>query len=64
MIHEGSWKFVNQTLATMKDVTENRPVPINSMVELIDGKQILLSSAEGGRLVQVQMVGGSGSTGV
>jgi hypothetical protein len=40
----------------MKDLTENKDVVLNSMVELTDGKKLLLSDEDGGRLVLVQMV--------
>jgi serine/threonine protein kinase len=56
VIHEGRWAFINQRLPALKDLTENKEIPIGSMVELIDGKQLLLSPEDGGRLVQVQMV--------
>jgi hypothetical protein len=49
----------------MKDLTEKRDIPpispgkeMESMITLSDGKQILLTSEEGGRVVQVQMVNG------
>lgn len=54
--HKGKWVFVNQNVPNMKDLTENKDVLIGSMVELKDGKQILLSRGEGGRLVFVQIV--------
>jgi hypothetical protein len=54
--HKSQWYFVNQTLPGMKDLTENKDVPPNSMVALTEGKQILLTSEPGGRLVQVQLV--------
>lgn len=50
------WVLVNQGLPFMKDVTENKLVPIGSMVELSDKKQILLSNDEGGRLAFVQLI--------
>lgn len=56
VFHQNKWVFVNQTLQNVKDITEDKNVPINSMVELIDGKRILLSPADGGRLTQIQMV--------
>lgn len=56
VLHQSKWVFVNQTLTAMKDVTEKQDVAVNSMVELTDGKQLLLSPEDGGRLVQVQMV--------
>lgn len=51
--HENKWVLVNQKLETMKDLTENKDVPINTMVELTQGKKLLLSSETGGRLVLV-----------
>ncbi len=53
--HENKWVFVNQKLTSMKDVTEDKPVPMGSMVELTDGKKILLSNEDGGRLFIVTM---------
>ncbi|HEY0058909.1 MAG TPA: kinase, partial [Flavisolibacter sp.] len=53
--HGGKWVFVNQKLHSMKDLTEDKPVPINSMVEITDGKRLLLSGEEGGRVVVVTM---------
>lgn len=54
--HNGRWCFVNQTLTGMKDLTAKQDVKIGTMVVLEDGKQLLLSPEDGGRLVQVQMV--------
>ncbi|MBC7795652.1 MAG: kinase, partial [Pyrinomonadaceae bacterium] len=58
VFHQNKWVFVNQTLPKMKDLTEDKDVPINSMVEITDGKKLLLSDEDGGRLVLVQMVNG------
>jgi len=55
----GKWLFVNQKLATMSDVTTAtaaKPIPVGGQVELIDGQQLMLDTANGGRLVRVQMV--------
>jgi hypothetical protein len=54
--HGNRWIFVNQTLADLRDITAGKSVPVGQALELSDGQQILLSSEEGGRLVQVQMV--------
>lgn len=51
--HKEKWYLVNQKLTGMKDLTDNRDIPINSMVELINGKKILLSNEEGGRLLLI-----------
>jgi serine/threonine protein kinase len=56
VLHGGRWVFVNQRLPDMKDVDEDKPVPIGTMVELADGKKFLLAGGEGGRLIHVQMV--------
>ncbi|RBQ08677.1 helix-hairpin-helix domain-containing protein [Pedobacter miscanthi] len=53
--HEGKWVFVNQTLTSMVDKTEDKPVPVNSMVELTDGKKLLLSKEDGGRVILVTL---------
>ncbi len=49
--YQNKWVLVNQTLTGMKDLTDQKNIPINSMVELINGKKILLSNDEGGRLL-------------
>jgi hypothetical protein len=48
---------VNQRLTTMKVLGEEEQIVApNSMIELKDGQQILLSPEDGGRLVHVQLV--------
>ncbi len=49
------WIFVNQTLTSLKDVSENIDIPIGGTVELSEGKKILLSKEDGGRLVFVTL---------
>jgi hypothetical protein len=56
VFHENKWKLINQQLPDLEDKTEGKKIPINQAVELTDGKQILLSKADGGRLVIVQLV--------
>ncbi|MDR2962833.1 MAG: kinase [Bacteroidales bacterium] len=58
VFHNNKWLFVNQTLTDLEDKTENRKIPIGQAVELTDGKQILLSKEEGGRLIVVQLANG------
>lgn len=53
--HQGKWVLVNQNLQGMKDLNENKEIPINSMVELTNGKKILLSNKEGGRLLYITL---------
>jgi serine/threonine protein kinase len=53
--HNGKWVLVNQKLTSLKDLTENKVIPINSMVEITDGKRLLLSSEDGGRVVLITM---------
>lgn len=52
----GKWHLINRQLTTMADKTDNKPIPPNSMVELTNGKQILLSSEPGGRLFIVTLL--------
>ena len=56
VFHQGKWLLINQTLAGLKDVTANQPVPPGQALELSDGQQVLLSPEDGGRLLHVQMV--------
>ncbi|MDR2499336.1 MAG: kinase [Tannerellaceae bacterium] len=58
VFHQNKWLLVNQRLHQMEDNTEKKPIPIGQAVELTDGKQILLSKEEGGRLAIIQMVQG------
>lgn len=53
--YQNKWVLVNQTLNGMKDLTDKKDIPINSMVELTDGKKILLSNEEGGRLLYITL---------
>jgi serine/threonine protein kinase len=55
VFHGGRWVFVNQRLLQLRDMTSNMPVPVNTMVDITDGKQ-LLNEEDGGRLMVVQMV--------
>lgn len=58
ILHKGSWWLVNERLTELTDVTTKTLIPVGGKVELKDGLQLLLSKAEGGRLVAVQMVNG------
>ena len=49
--YNNKWVFVNEKLASLKDVSEDKEVPIGSMVDITDGKRLLLSKDEGGRVV-------------
>jgi serine/threonine protein kinase len=53
--HNDQWVFVNQTLKSLVDKTNNIDIAIGEMVELTDGKQLLLSKEEGGRVVVITM---------
>ncbi|MEO5998310.1 MAG: kinase [Chitinophagaceae bacterium] len=53
--HKGKWVFVNQTLTSLKDISEDKKIPVNTMVEITDGKKLLLSDEEGGRVVIVTL---------
>jgi serine/threonine protein kinase len=54
--HNNKWLLINQRLNDLEDKTEGKKIAINEAVELTDGKQILLSKEEGGRLIIVQLV--------
>ena len=55
-LHNGKWILINRKLTQLKDITEDKEIAIGSSVELTDGKKILLSKDEGGRLLIVQLV--------
>jgi serine/threonine protein kinase len=55
----GVWWLVNEAMPELMDVDGKRPVPVGEKIELTDGLKLLLSRAEGGRLVIVQMVDGA-----
>jgi len=59
VLHGGGWWLVNEGLPELMDVASKALVPVGEKIELKDGLQLLLSRAEGGRLVVVQMAGGS-----
>src|SRR5690606_33770119 len=44
--HNGKWLFVNQKLNNLKDKTDDVDIPIGGMVELTNGKQLVLSTDE------------------
>jgi len=50
------WVLVNQKLSSLKDVSEDKLIPIGTMVELTDGKKLLLSNDEGGRILIITIV--------
>lgn len=50
------WYLINRRLPSMLDKSEDRPIPINSAVEISNGKKILLSSEIDGRLLIVTMI--------
>lgn len=53
--YNGKWVLVNQKLTSLKDLTEDKAIPVNEMVELTNGKKLLLSNEEGGRVVVITL---------
>jgi serine/threonine protein kinase len=53
--HNGKWVLVNQLLDTLKDLTEDKEIAPGEMVELTNGKKLLLSRDEGGRIIVITM---------
>ncbi|MDR1103605.1 MAG: kinase, partial [Tannerella sp.] len=56
VFHKNQWLLINQRLPDLEDKTEGKKIPAGQPVALTDGKQILLSKEDGGRLVIVQIV--------
>lgn len=55
-IHQNKWVLVNLSLKNMKDVSLNKEVPINTMVELTSEKKIMLADEEGCRLLYITLL--------
>jgi serine/threonine protein kinase len=53
--HNGKWVFVNEKLTSLKDISDGKDIPIGSMVEITDGKKLLLSKEDGGRVVIISI---------
>lgn len=56
VLHAGQWWLVNERLPNLTDVDTGTNIPIGDKVELTDGRKLLLSKEDGGRLILVQMV--------
>ena len=57
VLHNDVWYLVNQALTDLVDVTDNkRIIKVGEKVALTEGKQILFSSQDGGRLAVVQLI--------
>ncbi len=56
VLHGGKWMMVNQSMTSLRDITEGKDVLPGQMVELTDNKRLLLSSDGDGRLVVIQIV--------
>lgn len=54
--HNGQWILINRRLNNLWDKTDNKQIPIGGFVPLTDGRKILLSTEDGGRLIVVQLV--------
>jgi serine/threonine protein kinase len=55
VFYQNKWVFVNEDLPSMRDISEDKDIPINTMVELTNGKRLLLSKEEGGRVIIVSI---------
>ena len=53
--YNGKWVFVNENLTSLKDVSEDKEIQIGSFVELNNGKKLLLSNENGGRVAIVSL---------
>lgn len=54
--HNGQWILINRHLPSLWDKTNNVQVPIGGFIPLTEGRQILLSTENGGRLIIVQLI--------
>ena len=56
--HNGKWILINRKLKEMYDKDVDKKIEIGEAVDLTEGKKILLSKEDGGRLIIVQLVKG------
>lgn len=54
--HNGKWILINRSLNSLYDKDLDIKIEIGQAVELTEGKKILLSAEDGGRLIIVQLV--------
>lgn len=54
--HKGKWILINRKLDSLYDKDTDTRIEIGKHVELTEGKRILLSTEDGGRLIIVQLV--------
>jgi serine/threonine protein kinase len=52
----GKWILINRSLPSLYDADTNKKIEINEYIELTEGKKILFSKDNGGRLAVVQLV--------
>lgn len=55
-LFNGQWILINRRLPDMWDKTDDKQIPIGGYVTLTEGRRILLSTKDGGRLIIVQLV--------
>ena len=53
--YNAKWVFVNQKLKNLTDKTDNKQIKIGEMVEITHGKQLVLSTEEGGRVAVISI---------
>jgi serine/threonine protein kinase len=51
--YNNRWVLVNQKLSSLKDLTQDKEIPIGTMVDITGGKKLLLSKEEGGRIAVI-----------
>ncbi len=54
--YQGKWVLVNERVPDMKNLSENKPIPVGQGVVLKQGLQLQLSTRSTGRVVNVQIV--------
>ena len=56
VFHNNEWLLINQTMTSLKDVANDKIIPIGEKIVLKDGVQLLFSDKDTSRLAAVQMV--------
>jgi serine/threonine protein kinase len=54
--HQNKWILINRKMPDLMDAQTKERIPIGSSVELTNGKQLLLSKEQGGRLINIILI--------
>lgn len=51
--HNGKWLFINESLSKLKDLTNDKEIPVGQAVEICHGNKLLLANEKSGRVATI-----------